>query len=380
MSLLATRVAALAVLTWTYLAFARGFFWRLRGLDLNERQRPEFSGSVVAVVPARNEAELIGPVITSLLNQSVPIPVVLVDDDSVDGTADVARRAAERAGKADALTVIRSQPLPAGWTGKLWAMQQGVQRARSIEATWLLFTDADVIHGPATAADLGMIAAQGDYDLVSFMVKLHCDSFAEKLLIPAFVYFFFMLYPPGWVRDPRRSTAGAAGGCILVKAETLERAGGLQAIRGEVIDDCSLAGLCKRQGGRLWIGLTDESHSLRRYEKFSDVEHMVSRTAFNQLKHSTLLLLGTIAGMGITYLAPPLLLLTRTNLPILMGAAAWAAMTITYSTMVRYYRLNVAWAFTLPIAALFYLGATVHSAVKYWRGSGGEWKGRSQDI
>jgi hopene-associated glycosyltransferase HpnB len=194
------------------------------------------------------------------------------------------------------------------------------------------------------------------------------------------VYFFFVLYPPAWIRDTRRSTAGAAGGCVLVRSETLERAGGLEATRGALIDDCSLARLLKQHGGRLWIGLTDQSRSLRRYETFSDIERMVSRTAFNQLDHSPLLLLCTIAGMVITYLAPPLLLLSSSKPAFFMGAAAWAAMTMTYSTMVRYYRLNPAWALTLPLAALFYLGATMHSAVKYWNGSGGDWKGRVQDV
>lgn len=380
MSGLATTIATLTVVTWAYLAFARGAFWRLTDARPGAADPAKFPGSLVAVVPARNEAELIGTVIASLLNQSVAMTVILVDDESTDGTADVARQAAEKIGKADALAVIRSQPLPAGWTGKLWAMHQGTERARSFNPAWLLFTDADVLHGAETVANLGLIASQGDYDLVSFMVKLHCESLAEKLLIPAFVYFFFMLYPPAWIRDIRRSTAGAAGGCMLVKTENLERAGGIEAIRGAVIDDCSLARLLKQHGGKLWIGLNDQSQSLRRYETFSDVEEMVSRTAFNQLKHSTWLLIGTIAGMVITYLAPPLLLLTAGMLPIVMGAAAWAAMTITYSTMVRYYRLNPAWALTLPLAALFYLGATIHSAVKYWRGIGGEWKGRVQDV
>jgi hopene-associated glycosyltransferase HpnB len=194
------------------------------------------------------------------------------------------------------------------------------------------------------------------------------------------VYFFFMLYPPAWIRDTRRSTAGAAGGCMLVRAETLERAGGLESIRGAVIDDCSLARLLKRHGGRLWLGLTDQSQSLRRNETFSHIERMISRTAFNQLNHSSLLLLCTVAGMVITYLVPPLLLLTRTRLTIFLGAAGWAAMTITYSTMVRYYRLNPAWALTLPLAGLFYLGATIHSALNYWAGRGGDWKGRFQDV
>jgi hopene-associated glycosyltransferase HpnB len=376
----ATSVATLSAVIWSYLALARGSFWRIKSAKPDASNKAGFSGGVVAVVPARNEAELIGPVVTSLLNQGVAIPVILVDDESTDGTADVARHAAEKAGKAHALTVIHSKPLPAGWTGKLWSMHQGIEYARAFSPQWLMLADADVLHGAETVTNLGLIASQGDYDLVSFMVKLHCESLAEKLLIPAFVYFFFMLYPPAWIRDTRRSSAGAAGGCMLVRAETLERAGGLEAIRGAVIDDCSLARLLKQHGGRLWLGLTDQSQSLRRYDTFSDVEHMVSRTAFNQLNHSSLLLLGTIAGMVITYLPPPLLLLTGSRLAIFMGAAAWAVMTMTYSTMVRYYRLNPAWALTLPLAALFYLGATMHSAVKYWNGSGGNWKGRVQDV
>jgi hopene-associated glycosyltransferase HpnB len=380
MSVLAASVATLSAVTWSYLALARGSFWRIKNAKPDASDKAGFSGGVVAVIPARNEAELIGPVVTSLLNQCVAMPVLLVDDESSDGTADVARRASEKAGKADALIVIQSKPLPAGWTGKLWSMHQGIERARALNPAWLLLADADVLHGAETVASLGLIASHGHYDLVSFMVKLHCESLPEKLLIPAFVYFFFMLYPPAWIRDTRRSTAGAAGGCMLVRAETLERAGGLEAIRGALIDDCSLARLLKQHGGRLWIGLADQSQTLRRYETFSDVEHMVSRTAFNQLKHSSLLLLCTIAGMVITYLAPPLLLLTHSRLAIFMGAAAWAAMTMTYSTMVRYYRLNPAWALTLPLAALFYLGATMHSAVKYWNGSGGDWKGRVQDV
>ena len=380
MSVLATSIATLTAVTWSYLAFARGGFWRIESAKPDATEKAGFSGDVVAVVPARNEAELIGSVVTSLLNQSVAMPVILVDDESTDGTADVARRASEKAGKADALTVIQSEPLPAGWTGKLWSMHQGVERARALNPNWLMLTDADVLHGPETAANLGLIASHGDYDLVSFMVKLRCESFAEKLLIPAFVYFFFMLYPPAWIRNSARSTAGAAGGCMLVKAETLERAGGLAAIRGALIDDCSLAGLLKLHGGRLWLGLSDQSQSLRRYETFSDVERMVSRTAFNQLKHSSLLLLGTIVGMAITYLAPPLLLFAGSRVAIFIGIAAWATMTMTYSTMVRYHRLNPAWALTLPLAAVFYLGATLHSAVKYWTGSGGAWKGRVQDV
>ena len=380
MSVLVTSVALLTSVTWSYLALARGSFWRTKNAKPAASDKPEFPGGVVAVVPARNEAELIGPVVTSLLNQSVGMPVILVDDESTDGTANVARHAAEEAGKADGLIVIQSKPLPAGWTGKLWSMHQGIEHARALHSVWLLLVDADVVHGPETVANLSLTASQGPYDLVSLMVKLHCESLAEKLLIPAFVYFFFMLYPPAWIRDHRRSAAGAAGGCMLVRAETLERAGGLESIRGAVIDDCSLARLLKQHDARLWLGLTDQSQSLRRYETFSHIERMISRTAFNQLKHSSLLLLCTIAGMVITYLAPPSLLLTHNWPTIFVGAATWAAMTLTYSTIVRYYRLNPVWALTLPLAALFYLGATLHSALNYWTGRGGDWKGRFQDI
>jgi hopene-associated glycosyltransferase HpnB len=380
MPVLTTSVAVLALLVWSYLTFARGFFWRIPRAQPTANEKTSFPGTVVAVIPARNEAEFIGPVVTSLLNQRIAMPVILVDDESTDGTADAARHAAAKTGKADALIVIQGKPLPAGWTGKVWSMYQGVEFARALNPTWLLLVDADVLHGPETVADLGHIASQGSYDLVSFMVKLHCESLAERLLIPAFVYFFFMLYPPDWIRNSHRSTAGAAGGCMLVRAETLERAGGLESIRGAVIDDCSLAGLLKQHGGKLWLGLTDQSRSLRRYDTFSQMDRMISRTAFHQLKHSSLLLLGTIAGMIITYLAPPLLLLTRARLTFLMGLAACAAMTITYSRMVRYYRLNPAWALTLPLAALFYLGATIHSAINYWSGRGGQWKGRFQDV
>jgi hopene-associated glycosyltransferase HpnB len=380
MSVPITTVAVLTVVIWSYLTFARGSFWRTKNVNPATSERVGFPGGVVAVVPARNEAKVIGPVVTSLLNQSVTMPIILVDDESTDATANVARHAAEKTGKADALILIPGKPLPAGWTGKLWSMHQGIERARAWNPRWLLFVDADVVHGPETVAHLSLIASERPYDLASFMVKLHCKTFPEKLLIPAFVYFFFMLYPPAWIRDGRRSTAGAAGGCMLVRADTLERAGGLESIRGAVIDDCALARLLKQQGGRLWLGLTDQSQSLRRYETFSQTERMISRTAFNQLNHSSLLLLCAIAGMVITFLVPPLLLLTHSRLMILMGAAAWGAMTITFSNMVRYYRLNPAWALTLPLAALFYLGATIHSALNYWTGRGGDWKGRFQDT
>jgi hopene-associated glycosyltransferase HpnB len=378
--LMPTILGALATVIWAGLVLARGFFWRDGSARAGVSAHSEFAGHVAAIVPARNEADVIGATIASLFEPRIAMSVFLVDDNSTDGTGDVARRAAADAGKSEALVVVKGAALPAGWSGKVWALRQGIERAREVNPDWLLLTDADVVHGPDTVAQLGAIASEGGYDLASFMVKLHCASLAEKLLIPAFVYFFFLLYPPAWIRDPRRSTAGAAGGCILVKLAALDRAGGVEAVRGALIDDCALARVVKQQGGRVWLGLTEESRSLRAYETFGAVGGMISRTAFYQLNHSAPLLVGAIAGMAVTYLAPPVLLLTGDRLPVVLGAVAWAAMTITYLPMVRYYRLNPVWALTLPGAALFYAAATVHSALKYWSGRGGEWKGRVQDV
>jgi hopene-associated glycosyltransferase HpnB len=242
-----------------------------------------------------------------------------------------------------------------------------------------LFTDADVAHTPETLGRMLAIAG-GGRDLVSFMVKLQCRTLAEKLLIPAFVFFFFMLYPPAWVGDPRRGTAGAAGGCILIRPAALARAGGLERIRDQIIDDCALANAVKRSGGRLWLSLTESSASLRPYESLAEIGRMISRTAFNQLRHSAWLLLATLFGLAIAYLAPPVLLFAGRGAAAALAGAAWAAMTLSYLPMVRFYRLRPAWALNLPLAAAFYAGATIHSALLYWSGRGGRWKGRVQDA
>ncbi len=223
------------------------------------------------------------------------------------------------------------------------------------------------------------IAGGGGYDIASYMVKLHCRSLAEKLLIPAFVFFFFMLYPPEWIRDPRRKTAGAAGGCILIRPAALERIGGIAAIRGEIIDDCALARAVKQTGGKVWLGATADTHSVRPYESFGEIERMIARTAFNQLRHSFWLLLGTALGMLLIYVLPLALIVSGSSKLAIVGAIAFGLMCATYWPMVRFYGLNPAWALTLPFSAMFYRIATIHSAVKYWRGRGGEWKGRAQD-
>jgi hopene-associated glycosyltransferase HpnB len=339
------------------------------------------SGRIAVIIPARNEADVIAQTITSLLNQTCAnsIHIFLVDDGSTDGTAQVAREAAARAGHGAQVTIIAGPPLPQGWSGKLWAVQQGIERAREIDPRFFLLTDADIVHAPENIATLVSIAETGGYDMASFMVKLHCGTLAEKFLVPAFVFFFFMLYPPAWIRDPRRRTAGAAGGCILIRPEALEHAGGMAAIRGEIIDDCALARAVKSSGGRVWLGLSESAASARPYQTFAEAGRMISRTAFNQLHHSVWLLLFSLAGLVVTYLLPPALLLSGQRWPVIVGASAWLLMITAYLPMVRFYRLNFLWALALPLIAVFYMCATLHSAVRYWSGSGGLWKGRVQD-
>lgn len=371
-------VAAVPLLTWIYLLFGRGGFWRLsRNLPDNIAAEP--SGKrTVAVIPARDEAAGIAAAVTSLLNQD--LEVIVVDDSSADGTADVARAAAQRIGKSTQLSVLEGTPLPPGWTGKLWAVSQGIERAQLLSPDYLLFTDADIRHGSGSIAQLVAIAEAGNYDLASYMVKLACATTAEKALIPAFVYFFLKLYPPAWIASRTHAAAGAAGGCILIRTPALQKIGGIAAIRNQVIDDCALARAVKRSGGRVWLGLTDAATSNRSYGSFAEIGKMISRTAFNQLHHSALLLAGTILGLFFTYLLPPLLLFISRPLPIGLGLTAWLLMSLSYLPMVTFYGRSKLWSVTLPAIAAFYAGATVHSAVRYWSGRGGEWKGRVQDV
>jgi hopene-associated glycosyltransferase HpnB len=371
--------AACAVVVWLYLFFGRAMFWRLREAE------PGFSDPaprrVAVVIPARNEAAVIGRTIASLVEQDYPGPfhIFLVDDHSQDGTLDAASIAARKCGKPELLSALVARALPEGWTGKLWALAEGVSRAESFHADYVWFSDADIVHSPESLARLVARAEAGNYDLVSWMVKLRCETFAEKALIPAFVFFFFMLYPPAWTRSARRATAGAAGGCILLRWPTLARIGGIAAIRGELIDDCALAKAVKRSGGKLWLGLTSQTTSVRGYGSFGEIGRMISRTAFWQLKHSTALLAGTIVGMFVTYMLPPLLLLTGKRVPAGLGASAWILMTLAYAPSLRFYGLSPLWAPALPLVALFYTGSTIHSAARYWTGHGGAWKGRMQD-
>jgi hopene-associated glycosyltransferase HpnB len=388
---------ALTLLIWTYLVFARGGFWRIyparpplqQKSAEHESSPAEKLFRIAVIIPARNEADVVDRVARSLLRQSgqSAIHIFLVDDGSTDSTAEVARAAAVSVGQQENLTVVLGTPLPSGWSGKLWALEQGIELARQTNPDFFLFTDADIEHAPDSVATLVAIVGAGPYDMASFMVKLHCQSLAEKLLIPAFIYFFFKLYPPAWIANPRRVTAGAAGGCILIRPAALDKAGGIQAIRQEVIDDCSLAARVKHAGGRLWLGASATTRSIRPYGGFSEIGRMISRSAFSQLRHSILLLLLSIAGMAATYLLPPALVLSVLSgyhvaqAAVVTGtaAAAWLLMIASYMPVLRLYRLSPVWALALPAAAIFYIGATFHSAVKYWSGRGGQWKGRIQD-
>ena len=335
--------------------------------------------SLAVIIPARNEADVISASIQSLLRQEYagPLHVFLVDDESTDGTSKAATHSAVACEGADRLTIVHARPLPAGWTGKMWAVSQGIAWAYAWQPDYYLLTDADVVHGPENLRELVTRAESGDFDLVSLMVKLQTRTLAERALIPAFVFFFFMLYPPAWVARADRRTAAAAGGCILIRRSALERVGGVESIRDQIIDDCALAARVKANGN-IWLGTTSETFSVRGYGGWTEVGHMISRSAFTQLRHSVSLLFGVALGMGITFLAPPLLLFAR-SWAALAGLAAWLLMTVAFLPTLHFYRRSPLWAPLLPLISIFYLGATIHSAIQYWRGRGGAWKGRIQD-
>lgn len=358
-------IAACSLGAWVYLFTARGGFWQISGPA--KPSRVGIGKSVCVIIPARDEEAVIGQAVASLR----PWHVIVVDDHSSDRTAVVAAEAGAE--------VIQAGPLPAGWSGKLWAISEGLKQAVVAAPDYFLFTDADIVHGPNAVAELVARAEAYDLDMVSLMVKLRCRSLAETLLIPAFVFFFFMLYPPNWVAQRKSRTAAAAGGCILIRPSALDRIGGIASIRREIIDDCALARAVKRVGGGVWLGVTNDTVSIRDYTTFAEIRSMISRTAFAQLHHSALLLIATILGMAVIYLAPPLLLLTRHPLAAVFGLAAWALMSIAYSPTLRFYGRSIVWAPLLPLVALFYISATIDSALSYWSGRGGVWKGRIQD-
>ena len=375
-------IAMLALAVWVYLMTARGGYW-LAGErdDRREPAPPAVWSRVTAVIPARDEVETIGTTIRSLLEQSYPgaFSIVLVDDESRDGTAEAARAAAVAAGFSDRLTVLAGRPLPAGWTGKLWAVHQGVAQATSAGPSpdYLLLTDADITYGSNALARLVARAEAGGNVLTSLMVKLRCESLAERIFVPAFIYFFQMLYPFGWVNRRDHPVGAAAGGCMLVRPQALQAAGGIAAIRGALIDDCTLGVALKRQGP-VWLGLTERVVSARPYDHLEDIRRMVARSAYAQLGYSPLMLAGCILGMALTYLAAPALAFVGSGVAQALGASAFALMIISYQPILRFYRRSPLWGLALPVIALAYMAFTLDSAYQHVRGRGGLWKGRVQ--
>ena len=379
MSLTPTLVAAVPFAIWLYLFFLRGNFWQVHE-DTTEPKALQRWPGVVAIVPARDEEQTITRCVISLAKQNYAgdFSIVVVDDHSSDGTAELARKAAEESGAARKVTVHSAGELPPGWTGKVWAMNEGVAAARGKAPEYFWFVDADITQAPESLPELVSRATNGEFDLASWMALLQAKTFPERLLIPSFLYFFLMLYPPNWVADPKARTAGAAGGCILLRRTALERIGGMATIRNEVIDDCALAGAVKESGGKVWLGVTRKSRSLRGCATLGELRDMIARTAFTQLHYSFLLLLGTLAWLVITYLLPWVLFFEYPGQAWLLVDTTVALMAASFLPTVKFYDLSWTWALTVPIAALFYAYATCVSAVRYWLGRGGQWKGRAQ--
>ncbi|MEC4893673.1 MAG: glycosyltransferase [Oscillatoria sp. PMC 1050.18] len=466
----------LSLVIWLYLLGFRGQFWLSDLILDNSTTEIEDFPPICAVIPARNEAELLPVTLKSLLSQNYPgfFQIVLVDDGSTDNTANIAKNVAQELNKTEQLQVISGKPLPPSWTGKLWAMQQGIEYASNLQpaSKYLLLTDADIVHDANNLRRLVAQAETENLDLVSLMVRLRCESFWEKLLIPAFIFFFEKLYPFRWVNNPQKSTAAAAGGCILIRQESLTRIGGIQVVRNALIDDCALAKAVKLGNsgnplqvatnnladsqvkneqqslqnddfsvantqlnipnnaldnsgysqavnldisennkqfltknladsqpkkeqqtsqnpqspipnppqGKIWLGLTKKTASLRAYTSLNSIWSMVIRTAFTQLNYSIWLLVGTVFGMTLIYLVPPLGviwgIITKNELVTITAFLAWLLMSIAYFPTIRFYRLSSLWAFSLPIIAFLYTIMTIDSARCHWQGRGGGWKGR----
>jgi hopene-associated glycosyltransferase HpnB len=379
-------LASLSLAGWLYLVLVRGAFWHAASLpDLAVPLRQRLP-DVLAVMPARNEAPYLARTLHSLIAQDYPgrVCVIVVDDSSEDLTHAIAE--ATRTQPDHLLEVISARPRPAGWAGKLWAVSEGLRRGfeRMPDAPYVLLTDADVQHDPGNVSRLVAKAEADRLDLVSLMFRLHCQRLWERLLIPPFVFFFRELYPFAAVNRQDRTEAAANGGCILLRREALRRIGGIESIHDRLIDDVALAQRIKHYPtpgtGRIWLGLTESTRSLRDERRLSDIWEMVARYADTRLGHSRALLVVAVLAMLVLYLVPPLALLSwplhGSSTVAALGLTGWLCMTLAYWPAVRLHRLRPYWALTLPLAAVFYTAMTVDSALQYRRGTGGRWKGR----
>ncbi len=385
MAAIILSLTLLSLVIWIFLLLFWGQFWRVnhqleanKDKDIDNNILP----TVCVIIPARNEADVIPVSLRSLLLQDYPgnFTIFLVDDQSSDGTANVAQQVAYALDKTPQLQIVTSTSLPPGWTGKLWAMEQGLQTASTLTPDYFLLTDADIEHDPSNLRRLVAKAEAQKLDLVSIMVRLRCQSFWEQLLIPAFVFFFQKLYPFSWVNNPKKATAAAAGGCILIHSEALNRIGGLQIIRQALIDDCSLAKAVKSTNGKIWLGLSTLTYSLRPYDSLKTIWDMVARSAYTQLNYSPFLLIGSLLGMTLVYLLPPIAIIFGLVLGnwiiTLISFIGYLLMTFAYFPIIRFYKCSPVFAFSLPIIAFLYTSMTIDSALQHWQGRGGAWKGR----
>jgi hopene-associated glycosyltransferase HpnB len=390
MILILLTIATLSLIIWIFLLLFWGQFWQAdQRLEINNIDLPSYP-SVCAIIPARNEADVLSVSLKSLLNQDYlgQFSIILIDDQSTDKTAEVAQNIANYLNQSDHLKVISGKPLPVGWSGKLWAMEQGIQTVRNqgLSPDYFLFTDADIEHHSSNLQELVTKAEQENLALTSLMVLLRCDSFWEKFLIPAFVFFFQKLYPFPWVNNPQNKMAAAAGGCILIRRDRLEEIGSIPSLRETLIDDCTLAQKIKGLStpdnpSKIWLGLTEKTKSLRPYDSLDTIWNMIARTAYTQLNYSPFLLLGTVLGMSLVYLAAPIILLIgyylESNNLMIISSLTWLLMAIAYLPTLRLYKLSPLWSLSLPIIALFYNNLmTIDSALRHWQGKGGGWKGR----
>ncbi|MDQ2884120.1 MAG: glycosyltransferase [Actinomycetota bacterium] len=382
---LLSRLATASAVAWAYLVVGHGGFWLTSPRLPADPPEPDHWPSVGVVVPARDEAAVLPETLPTLLAQDYPgeLAVWLVDDGSTDATGSLAGTLADRVRGRASLTVLTAPPPPPGWTGKLNAVQHGVESASAAGVEFLLLTDADIAHHRCSVRRLVATALVDRRDLVSLMALLRTQTGWERVVVPAFVYFFAQLYPFPRVVRPGTRTAAAAGGCVLVRRTALARAGGLARIRGDLIDDVALGRLIKRSGARTWLGFTSdppEVRSVRPYPHLADLWAMVTRSAYTQLRRSPVLLAGTIAGLGLLYVVPPIAalagLVRRSPVPAAAGFGAWAAMAATQTPVLRLYGLSPLRGLALPLVATLYAAMTVDSARRHATGRGGAWKGR----